>query len=116
MMVVREAQIHSTLSETVKRLKKSKYGCLITGLTFNKYHDRPNALGKRFGKLKTSSGFSSRIYTANTFRYTVIAMRENANLSKNFAADTVGHEKPRLTFGLYSGGTKVEVMRMLWRK
>lgn len=28
----------------------------------------------------------------------------NAGVSENLAADIVGHEKPRITYGLYSGG------------
>ena len=109
---IREVPIHSKLKDTVKRLKKeSKDGYLISGLTFNKYNDRSNALGKRFGRLKTKLGFSSRVYTAHSFRSTLITMLENAGVSENLAADIVGHEKPRITFGLYSGGSWVEVMR-----
>ena len=36
---------------------------------------------------------------------------ENAGVPENLAADIVGHEKPRITYGLYSGGSVVEVMR-----
>ena len=36
---------------------------------------------------------------------------ENAGVGENLAADIVGHEKPRITYGLYSGGASLEVMR-----
>jgi hypothetical protein len=35
---------------------------------------------------------------------TVVTLLENAGVSENVAADIVGHEKPRITYGLYSGG------------
>jgi hypothetical protein len=38
-------------------------------------------------------------------------MLENAGVGENLAADIVGHEKPRITYGLYSGGASLEVMR-----
>ncbi len=46
---VREVPIHGKLAVSVKRLKKnSTDGYLLSGLTFNKYGDRSNAIGKRF--------------------------------------------------------------------
>jgi integrase len=109
---IREVPIHSKLLERVKQLKDiSKDGYLLSGLTFNKYKDRSNALGKRFGRLKTKLGFSPRVHTAHSFRSTLITMLENAGVSENLAADIVGHEKPRITYGLYSGGATLEVMR-----
>ena len=36
-------------------------------------------------------------------------MLENAGISENLAADIVGHEKPRITYGLYSGGASTDV-------
>jgi hypothetical protein len=38
-------------------------------------------------------------------------MLENKGVGENVAADIVGHEKPRITYGLYSGGTTLDVMR-----
>lgn len=39
-------------------------------------------------------------------------MLENAEVTENLTTDIVGREKPRITFGLYSGGATVEVMRL----
>lgn len=45
----------------------------------------------------------------HSIRKTFITLLENAGVSENLAADIVGHEKPRITYGLYSGGTSVAV-------
>ncbi len=37
-----------------------------------------------------------------------MTMFEQAGVSENVAMDIVGHEKPNLTFGHYSGGTSME--------
>lgn len=107
----REVPIHSALLPVVRRLvKDSSDGYLLSGLTFNKYGDRSNAIGKRFGRLKESLGFSDA-YTFHSLRSTLITLLENAGVSENLAADIVGHEKPRITYGLYSGGATLAVKK-----
>lgn len=107
----REVPVHSALLAVVRRLmKESGDGYLISGLTFNKYGDRSNAIGKRFGRLKESLGFSGA-YTFHSLRSTLITLLENAGVSENLAADIVGHEKPRITYGLYSGGATLTAKR-----
>ena len=108
---VRRVPIHSELVEVVKRLKEaSKDGYLLSGLTFNKYGDRSNAIGKRFGRLKKSFGFPDK-KVFHSIRKTVVTLLEDAGVSENLTADIVGHEKPRITYGLYSGGHSVERMK-----
>ena len=108
---IREIPIHSKLVPLVERLKaESKDGYLLSGLTFNKYDYRSNAIGKRFGRLKTSMGFGPK-HVFHSIRKTVVTLFENAGVSENLAADIVGHEKPRITYGLYSDGSMLEVMR-----
>lgn len=86
------------------------YGYLLSGLTFNKYGDRSNAIGKRFGNLKDAAGYSAG-HVFYSIRKTLTTLLENAGVSENLAADIVGHEKPRITYGLYSGGATLEVKR-----
>jgi integrase len=106
---IREVPIHRNLRTTIARLKKdSKDGYLLSGLTENKYGDRSNAIGKRFGRLKASLGFGQQ-HVFHSIRKTFVTLLENAGISENLAADIVGHEKPRLTYGLYSGGAEVSV-------
>ena len=88
---------------------------LLSKLTKNKYGDRSNAIGKRFGRLKTKQNFSSR-YVFHSIRKTFTTILENAGIGENLAADIVGHEKPRITFGLFSGGASLDVMKEAIKK
>lgn len=36
-----------------------------------------------------------------------MTLLEDAGVTENLAADIVGHEKPRITYGLYSGGASL---------
>jgi integrase len=106
---VREVPIHAALVPLLERLRvSSQDGYLLSGLTFNKYGDRSNAIGKRFGRMKTALGFGSQ-EVFHSLRGTLVTALENAGVSENLAADIVGHEKPRITYGLYSGGASLEV-------
>lgn len=108
---VRLVPIHSKIIKKIKRLvDTSKDGYLLSELTFNKYGNRSNAIGKRFGRLKKKMGFSE-LYVFHSIRKTLTTMLENAGVTENIAADIVGHEKPRITYGLYSGGASTEVKR-----
>jgi integrase len=101
---IREIPVHRELKPTINRLlAESKDGYLLSGLTFNKYGDRSNAIGKRFGRLKARHGFGST-FVFHSIRKTVVTLLEDAGVSENLTADIVGHEKPRVTYGLYSGG------------
>lgn len=107
----RTIPIHPYIRDRLEKLTKiSTDDYLLSGLTKNKYGDRSNAIGKRFGRLKSKHDFSSR-YVFHSIRKTFTTMLENAGVGENLAADIVGHEKPRITYGLYSGGASLEVMR-----
>ena len=107
----RQVPIHSKLKATVGRLRKaSSDGYLLSGLTENKYGDRSNAIGKRFGRLKASLGFGEAL-VFHSIRGTVATLLENAGVLENVAADIIGHEKPTMTYGLYSGGASLAVKR-----
>jgi integrase len=112
---IRVVPIHSKLQDVVSRLRVTRPvndtdGYLLAGLTFNKYRDRSNAIGKRFGRMKASMGFSGK-QVFHSIRKTVVTLLENAGVGENVTADIVGHDKPRITYGLYSGGATPEVMR-----
>jgi integrase len=59
---------------------------------------------------KTAEGYDSH-HVFHSIRKTFVTLLENAGVSENVTADIVGHEKPRITYGLYSGGTTLDVMR-----
>ncbi|MDB5898281.1 MAG: phage integrase family protein [Ramlibacter sp.] len=104
---IREVPIHSALKPLMDRLKAaSTDGYILSGLTFNKYEGRSNAIGKRFGRLKERRGFG-RAHVFHSLRGTLVTLLEDAGVSENLAADIVGHEKPRITYGLYSGGASL---------
>jgi len=105
----REVPIHPSIADLVKELiKKSNDGYLFSGLTFNKYRQRSNAIGKRFGHMKTAQGFGKG-HVFHCFRNTVATLLENAGVPEGVAADIVGHEKKTMTYGLYSGGTSAKI-------
>jgi integrase len=107
----RQVPVHLKLKSTIVRLiDGSKDGFLLSGLTANKYGDRSNAIGKRFGRLKTSVGFGpKRVF--HSIRRTVSTLLENAGVPENVSADILGHEKTTMTYGLYSGGTSIKLRR-----
>ena len=112
----RTIPIHPNIKDRIEKLiEDSTDDYLLSGLTKNKYGDRANALGQRFGRLKTKQKFSTR-YVFHSIRKTFTTMLENAGVGENLAADIVGHEKPRITYGLYSGGASLEVMREAIKK
>lgn len=102
--------IHNSALPTIKQLLAKNDEYLIPSLSTSKYGDRSNAIGKRFGRLKSKLGFSKR-YVFHSIRKTFTTQLENAGVLENVTADIVGHEKPRLTYGLYSGGTNLELKR-----
>ncbi len=107
----RDVPIHRELAQTMTRLiESSADGYVLSGLTENKYGDRSNGIGKRFGKLKTGLGFGSQL-VFHSIRKTVVTILENAGVPENVVADLVGHEKNTMTYGLYSGGISLAVKR-----
>jgi integrase len=105
----RTVPIHPELAPVITRLvDKSSDGYVFSGLSENKYGDRSNALGKRFGRLKTDLGFTSN-HVFHSIRKTVATLLEDAGVPENVAADIMGHDKPTMTYGLYSGGTSLVV-------
>lgn len=112
----RAVPIHSKLRPTLVRLvKDSTDGFVLSGLKPNKYGDRGSALGKRFGRLKTRRGYGPQ-HVFHSIRKTVITILENAGVPEGVVADLVGHEKPTMTYGLYSGGASLETKRAVIEK
>lgn len=107
----RTVPIHTKLKPTMAKLvKNSSDGYVLSGLSENKYGDRSNAIGKRFGHLKESLGFG-KYHVFHSIRKTVSTLLENAGIPENVAADIIGHEKNTMTYGLYSEGASLEVKR-----
>jgi integrase len=108
---VRQVPIHSKLLSMMQRLvAQSTDGYVISGLTFNQYQDRNNAVGKRFGRLKTRLGYGPEV-VFHSLRKTVATLLQNALVPEDMAAAILGHEIQTLSYGLYSGGPALAVKR-----
>jgi integrase len=102
---IRKVPVHPKIKPLVKRLvKDTNDEYLVTDQSENKYGSRSNAIGKRFGRLKTSLGYGEE-FVFHSIRKTVVTLLENAGISEGVTADIVGHEKKTMTYGLYSAGT-----------
>lgn len=107
----RSVPLHSKLTPMLRHLcANSKDGFVLDDLPPNKYGDRSNAIGKRFGRIKSAEGFDKR-FVFHSIRKTVATMLENAGVPENVTADILGHEKRTMTYGLYSGGASMAVMK-----
>jgi integrase len=107
----RVVPLHSSLRPLVSKLKAtSKDGYLLSGLSFNKYGNRSNAIGKRFGRLKQRCGYD-KTYVFHSFRKSVATQLENANVPEVVAARLLGHEIHTMSYGTYSDGANLKVLR-----
>ena len=107
----REIPIHKDITQLVARLvDTSKDEYLLFGLTFNKYGDRSNAIGKRFGRLKKSLGYDER-YVFHSIRKTFTSRLEAADVPELLAARLLGHEVKTISYGLYSSGSTFPQLR-----
>ena len=81
-----------------------------------------NAVGKRFGRLKRRvlKDGSTRQKCFHSLRKFVVTELERAGIAEGVAADLVGHEKPNITYNVYSGGSSIEqlshVVKVLERR
>lgn len=108
---LRKVPIHPRLAPVMRHLcTSSTDGYVLSDLSRNKYTHRSNAIGKRFGRLKAKLGFSER-HVFHSLRRSLATELENMGVPENVSADIVGHEKPTMTYGLYSGGNRLEVLR-----
>lgn len=107
----RTIPIHSQIRQLVARLRDtSTDGYLLSGLTFNKYGDRSNAIGKRFGRLKSKCGYGSD-YVFHSFRKGVATQLETGRVPENVSARLLGHDLNTMSYGLYSGGVSFDVLK-----
>ena len=113
---VRDVPIHPAIRGLLANLRKrpDRDGFLIHSSGANKYAKRGDAIGKRFTRLKTELGFDRR-FTFHSIRHTVTHLLETAECPEGVAQDIVGHVKRGLTFGLYSGRTRLD-QRARWLK
>ena len=85
-------------------------GYLIPVSTQNQYDERSAAIGKRFGRMKAEMGFGPE-HVSHSIRETVATLLEDAQCPEGIAVDIIGHDKPTMTYGLYSGGSSLATRR-----
>lgn len=109
---IRAIPIHSKIEAVVKRLKdNSQDGYMLSGLTFNKYGDRSNAIGKRFATFKNGLDFGDDKST-HSFRHSLITYLDDAGVQTTHIQDIVGHEKAGTTGKVYNKPAPVSVLKL----
>ncbi len=113
----RDVPIHSKLKSLIKEMcaNPDKDGHLIKSTARNQHDSRSDPLGKRFGRLKTSMGYT-KSHNFHSIRHTLATLLENAGVPENISSDIVGHEKKTMTYGLYSGGTSMKLKKQAIEK
>jgi hypothetical protein len=101
--------IHSEISGLIDQLSQDaeRDGYLIASNAKNKYGERSQPIGKRLGRLKTDPGFDGR-HVFHSLRKTVAHLLETAECPPGVAKDLIGHAKTDMTFGIYSGETRMD--------
>ncbi|MGH6953554.1 MAG: site-specific integrase [Alphaproteobacteria bacterium] len=105
----RQVPLHRKLRPAMARLTKGKAPSdyVLTGI---KGKHRADTMSKAFRRLRENLGFTAKQEkTLHSIRKTVGTQLENALVNENIVADLLGHEKPRVTYGIYSGGTTLAV-------
>jgi integrase len=115
---VRDVPVHPAIRELLTNLSQkadrdgylihsSDDNYLIHSSDDNKYQKRGDAIGKRFTRLTQERSFDSR-FVFHSIRHTVAHLLETAECPEGVAQDIVGHVKQGMTFGLYSGRTRLD--------
>jgi integrase len=116
---IRVVPIHPLIAPLVDRLldevkgdaeEAPKEAFLISGLKANKYDDRSNAVGKRFGRLKKELGFDEK-KVFHSIRKCVVTQLDRAGYRETSIANLVGHDNPNMTAGRYSAGIDAPIMK-----
>jgi integrase len=70
-------------------------------------------IGRRFTDLKRKLGFDDPRLVFHSIRKTITHMLEMAECPEGVAQDLIGHVKPGMTYGTYSGLTRLD-QRAMW--
>lgn len=114
---LRQVPIHPQLDRTVRRLiGDRKSGFLFPDLTENKFGDRSNAIGKRFGHMKTNMKFGSE-YVFHSLRKTFSNILWSNHVQRELISQLLGHKTGHITTDVYTRdpefATKLEAIKKL---
>ena len=98
----RQVPIHADLRPTLARMTDGrKEGYLFDGLMNNKFEDRGNALGKRFGRLKTDAGHGpEKVF--HSIRATFQTALWSQGVQRELISQIVGHQTGSITTDVYA--------------
>ncbi len=98
----RRLPIHKDLLPVLRRLVGNRTeGYLFANLTPNKFGDRSNATGKRFGRLKTEAGFG-RDKVFHSIRKCFARQMFSAGAQAEMVSILLGHATGRLAIDVYA--------------
>jgi integrase len=99
---LRQVPIHPQLDPTIRRLiGERKTGFLFPDLTENKFGDRSNAVGKRFGHMKTNMKFGSQ-YVFHSLRKTFSNILWSNHVQRELISQLLGHKTGHITTDVYT--------------
>lgn len=105
----RRVPVHSAIAGLVDRLiDEAKGGYLIPCPEDGP--DRSNAIGARFSRMKTVLGYGPE-YVFHSLRKSFLTALHSAGVDEAIAAPLAGHAIRTLSYGLYSGGPDIAVLR-----
>jgi integrase len=114
----RVVPIHSALQAIVSRLVESRQPDAFLIEKGSASAERSMAMSKRIGRYRQAVGVDVRVegkrrslVNAHSFRRWFITKAERAGQAENIIASVVGHKRPGMTFGVYSGGPSAEQLR-----
>ncbi len=110
---IREVPVHPVIAPMLRRLRdQSKDGYIIPGLKESGRDKlRSIAIGKRFGRRIRAIGITDPGAVFHTLRNTFSQALETAGVPESTAKLIIGHERESLTYGLYSHGVPLQVLR-----
>lgn len=107
----RRLPVHSSLAPTLTRLAGDrKTGFLFAGLTENKFKDRSNAVGKRFGRLKTDNAYGEE-YVFHSIRKTFSNVLWSAGVQRELISQLMGHKTGSITIDVYARDPQFKAKR-----
>lgn len=95
--------------EALRSLRDAE-GYVIPGQTASGTGGRSGTIGAAFSAYKTRRGYGPQ-HVFHSLRKTVATLLESVGCPEGIAADLLGHDKPTMTYGLYSGGASMDVRR-----
>lgn len=101
---IRLVPVHPEIATLVARLvQDSLDGYLVVTDFVSRRGDRTGAIGKAFGVLKTSLGFTDK-HVFHSIRGTAITQLARHDVSYPMICELIGHQTKTVTFDVYSAG------------